>query len=1343
MATEPRIRYDIEARATGRAEVEALAAELKQLDDAIDPAAAQRAEALGRELKELGQQRAAVEQFAALKKASAEAAAELQRAQTEAQEFAQALSKQDGVTRAQAGQLEKLRDAVRAAKGEYQASVGALDASRAALSRLGLSSDQLGTQTRELGQRLREVTAEVKGLSTSQAALQGLERLAQATNAAETEAKQAQTALAALRTEIGAGGTATAAQAAKLGELSAQAQRTATAAQQAAKAQADAAVSARSAGAGYEAIAAAQARATTQASATVAAGQRVAQGYREQGAAAQASAAQQAAAAATVRGTLEGIGAQLRGLQTLAGVAIGGTIFTQLIGDVAETADAYTNLAARIKLVTGEGAAFDAAFQGVYEVAARTNSALEGTGTLFARIAQAGKEIGLSQRDALALTETINQAIQLSGGSAASADAAITQLIQGLQNGVLRGDEFNSVMEQAPRLSQALASGLGVTTGELRKMADAGKLTSEVVIRALQGQAATLRDEFATLPATVGRALQNLSTEWTRYVGQANEGSGATAQASAAIDALAANIGPVVDGLFALGKAYAALKAYSIAASLIEAATAARAGAAATATATAGTVANTTATAANTAAQAGNTAARAANAAATGAQTAAVGAGAVAQTAAAAAAGRAATATAASAAATAGAGAAWRAFGLGLGPVGVTLVALAPEIVNIGRLLGESVAKWTGAGDAAEQFAAKQRAAASDALAAAQQQAEATRQFADVQIKTAEQVARLDAEQLARYEQQLEGRRKYESALYAVAAAEVQLGQATQQAQDDAQAAVRKTMEAIDELQAGTVESGAAMQQSLSPAAKQLVADFEELRGKGKSTAEAISSIGRDFDPSSQEGLRTMGQVLGELEAQGKLTADQVRQIFEDALDEDDILAFETRARAAFAGIRGEAQVTQGAIDAALRGAIKATGRDMEELQTGISSGAQRALNNFDLLMGRTDQLKAKGFDVGETLRSSLDQSIAAANTEKALIAVQERARQLGEAGHLVGEKFTEASTQIQTKLDEIKPGVNSVGEAWRKLGVDVSQSAQRQSEELIAAYEKAKASGTGSARDLQDAFVAMAQKVLEENGGIVNGWLEAEAQARGLTLAVDEFGRVSVEAFGAAAQAAASLGDKVDSVAERLAKAGDRFKDFKQSSLTYDDDGFATGKDGQRISYEQQVDVPEGSNFDRQAFMRDSRLAAQTGGTPPNPNSPRYLIDNSPLPAPSWMDLVRGNSASNSAGTSNSAPNRASNRTGVRTIDEDGWMRDEAGRVLGNNMDIITRLMAPNSRAPAPAPARESPSSANTRQVTVNLNLGDRNVQVPTTEQAANALLRELESARRSMGYTQPYTGI
>jgi tape measure domain-containing protein len=303
---------------------------------------------------------------------------------------------------------------------------------------------------------------------------------------------------------------------------------------------------------------------------------------------------------------IDSISQQLDFLQKAFVLFQGGGTLTGLIKDTAATADEYANLSARIKLATGEGEAFENAMAAVTEISLRTNSSLQATGNLFARLTEAGKSAGLgaqaAQTQALALTESINQAVAVSGSSAQASDAALTQLIQGLQSGVLRGEEFNSVMEQSPRLARALADGLGVTTGELRKMANEGRLTTEVVIGALKSQADTLKSEFETLPLTVGRAVQNLSTAWTLYVGETDKATGASRTAAQAIGALAENLDTIAGYLIDAGQAAAAFAALRLAQTFTGIGVAAAASATAVASSTA---AMTAAGAAGTAAAVG------------------------------------------------------------------------------------------------------------------------------------------------------------------------------------------------------------------------------------------------------------------------------------------------------------------------------------------------------------------------------------------------------------------------------------------------------------------------------------------------------------------------------------------------------------------------------------------------------------------------------------------------------------------------------------------------------------------------------------------------------------------
>lgn len=213
--------------------------------------------------------------------------------------------------------------------------------------------------------------------------------------------------------------------------------------------------------------------------------------------------------------------------------------------ELAEAADAYTGLSARIQIATKDGGNFESAMAGVHQVALATNSSLQATGDLFTRIDAVGKEMGMTQQQALDLTKTVTQAIQIGGGSAQASEAAITQFIQAMQGGVLRGEEFNSIMENGYGLAEALAKGLGVTTGELRKMAENGELTSERVAKALQSQAAQVQSTYDQFPTTIGNALQRIQTSWQILIGTMDQANGASATVAEWLVVIADNMGVV------------------------------------------------------------------------------------------------------------------------------------------------------------------------------------------------------------------------------------------------------------------------------------------------------------------------------------------------------------------------------------------------------------------------------------------------------------------------------------------------------------------------------------------------------------------------------------------------------------------------------------------------------------------------------------------------------------------------------------------------------------------------------------------------------------------------------
>ncbi|WP_312051130.1 tape measure protein [Acinetobacter schindleri] len=211
--------------------------------------------------------------------------------------------------------------------------------------------------------------------------------------------------------------------------------------------------------------------------------------------------------------------------------------------ELAEVADSYTNLSVRIQIATREGGDFSSAMAGVHQVALATNSSLQATGDLFTRLNTVGKEMGMTQQQALDLTKTITQAIQIGGGSAQASEAAVQQFIQAMQGGVLRGEEFNSIMENGYGLAEALAKGLGVTTGELRKMAENGELSSERVIKAVQSQATQIQETYNQFPTTISNALQKISTQWQILIGEMDQANGSSATVANALSIIADNLG--------------------------------------------------------------------------------------------------------------------------------------------------------------------------------------------------------------------------------------------------------------------------------------------------------------------------------------------------------------------------------------------------------------------------------------------------------------------------------------------------------------------------------------------------------------------------------------------------------------------------------------------------------------------------------------------------------------------------------------------------------------------------------------------------------------------------------
>ena len=181
-------------------------------------------------------------------------------------------------------------------------------------------------------------------------------------------------------------------------------------------------------------------------------------------------------------------------------------------------------------------------YQRLVDVAQDTRSSLQGTVTIFARVAQAGQGISAGLDTILQFTESLNQAVILGGATAAEAQNALIQLSQGLASGTLRGDELRSVLEQLPVVADVIARSLGVTRGELRELGEEGKITADIIVDAFRKAEEDLSTRFARVNLTLSQALTTLRNATTDLFGRFASDSGAVQVISRAIIALAENI---------------------------------------------------------------------------------------------------------------------------------------------------------------------------------------------------------------------------------------------------------------------------------------------------------------------------------------------------------------------------------------------------------------------------------------------------------------------------------------------------------------------------------------------------------------------------------------------------------------------------------------------------------------------------------------------------------------------------------------------------------------------------------------------------------------------------------
>lgn len=413
---DPKIRFDILANAQGAGEVSQLANELEKLDGSLDPALAARAKETAAQLREVGRQQEAITTFRQLKTASTDTAAALKQAQAQAQALAREISAAGTPTRTQAGQMEKLRDAVNSAKTAHTESVQKLQQHRQAMADAGVATSNLSAQQAELSTRQK-----------------------------------------ALRTDAG----------------------------------------------------------------------EIAGKYREQADAAKASASTQSQAAVRVADGNDKVGKSASGatdlVKGLAGALAAGFTFNELV----QAASQMETIKAGLQAVTGSADLAGKEFEFVRQVATRVGADVTQVGQAFLGLAAATRGTAVEGEPTRQVFEAVAAAMGKAGKSSAETQNALVALAQMASKGTVSMEELRGQLGEAlPGALQAAASGLGITTQDLIKLVEQGKIAAEDLFPALTKGLNELYGSGGQGAQTLAQEITNIKNQFVELANSIGESGG-------------------------------------------------------------------------------------------------------------------------------------------------------------------------------------------------------------------------------------------------------------------------------------------------------------------------------------------------------------------------------------------------------------------------------------------------------------------------------------------------------------------------------------------------------------------------------------------------------------------------------------------------------------------------------------------------------------------------------------------------------------------------------------------------------------------------------------------------
>lgn len=223
-------------------------------------------------------------------------------------------------------------------------------------------------------------------------------------------------------------------------------------------------------------------------------------------------------------------------------------IAAEAVRQFMDMAEQAKMLRVKIKMLTGDAESAGRVFDGLKAISRETGQSLKDTGELWQGLAISLKNTSATEGQLLNLVGTIQKMGALGGASAEQMANSMRQFRQSIDGGVLRAEEFNSLLENTPTIVQTMARHMGLSMGQFRAEMLDGKITAERMVNAIQAATQETNEKFAQLPRTSGMAINELKVEIMGLVEQLDDLFGVSDGVVSAIDLITKGVKGLGDG---------------------------------------------------------------------------------------------------------------------------------------------------------------------------------------------------------------------------------------------------------------------------------------------------------------------------------------------------------------------------------------------------------------------------------------------------------------------------------------------------------------------------------------------------------------------------------------------------------------------------------------------------------------------------------------------------------------------------------------------------------------------------------------------------------------------------